>query len=1323
MNLSLYKKGLVYKLLTAAQYPECRCKGVIKAERGKTMKTRALKKVLSVICVIAMLMSLCVVGLVGVSSAAENEYTLYHNGTVTQVTLAEGADLPNPGPYKGARFLGWYDETFTNEYKTVGAKTTLYAKYSAAIFDFELDASHYAHANTAVNYTYGVTDPTDASNKVAKYTIGPNQYMAIPITEGATKLYEFKAGVEYTVYFKYYGVNTTGPVTLRVYNAKPDVVDKTFSALQNDEAHRYIRPTEASAPYLRPAPYPPYDNWIEMTPLSGKWSTFKMKVAFTQEDIDAGRTALILHMQRNDTGDAMLFDDLIVVEDAVEVNVTLNNADSVTTEKYIEGSELPKSNDPNFTGWYDETFTYKYEFAPDTDVELYAKYKKVFDTFESESKVFDPNNKFPADNGFKIVVDPSDAKNHVLSAPISSAVVDNYAIRGAEGIDAGYTVVRGSLCTVKLRYKASGIGASGAKIYFKTVDNASIGKGADIGLLAGWEIALENTDDWKDIALNVILSNESTIDLTTLKNLVMAVVGGADSNGTVLIDNFSIGPYAPPVDPDSAEIEMDFEAEGGFKWSVPDANKYNKTEGNGYVNRGELITEDDNTFFRVSHFKKKGAYIYFTIDDGLRQFNVADRGIYTIEFDYKVHHSETKSSIGLVFVKPTTADTGMLFSNPVVEFDSFSTDNVTERDDKDWTHVTYTFGADLSAYEGYTSIGLYVFNDTGVPEINPDFNKLTATVVDFDNITVKTNSECIGDGMIIFDSIDGSECAPLIAPSGEPIGALPEPTKYGYEFDGWKYDTEAGAMAITSNTVMPGFITNAYATWKLAPGVVDFRIHTNVPEYDAKYKSIIAFPGKPVTTLPLEEPTMPGQVFAGWYYDSAFTKPVSGKNAPAESGDIYAMWGKAPFICDFEDYTPIKANARAKYVTDEDTGNNYLDWWDGWVPDTSNVKGVTSNYYNSFIHNGNKRFQVFSGSEYKVTFKYKLLEGEIKVRGLTGDFNAQWANRKDQTNGPNPEVVLNKVDPDNWHTATFTFVAALNDPAHNFLGLGIQGLGHIYIDDISIECEINSNNIYGSVIVLDTNGGKTITHVSGEVGSKIVLPTPVRSGYKFVGWYTDKTFTAKFTETTYTEQTLSAVARWQLGKYVEDFEELPNVVMTLAVDPAYTLYDNKVAGFDKSNVHSGVTALFRKGNSAGLKAFTTARTSDLQLNVGDEYTLTMYVKPTAISDAAGTINMINMASYTGINSPSATNVIAKMADLKVGEWNKITYTFTAASKYVGINTTAGNDMYIDDVTVTLKGYSGSANTGDSSVNPFVIVALVVLCAGALLITGKKVFSK
>ena len=120
--------------------------------------------------------------------------------------------------------------------------------------------------------------------------------------------------------------------------------------------------------------------------------------------------------------------------------------------------------------------------------------------------------------------------------------------------------------------------------------------------------------------------------------------------------------------------------------------------------------------------------------------------------------------------------------------------------------------------------------------------------------------------------------------------------------------------------------------------------------------------------------------------------------------------------------------------------------------------------------------------------------------------------------------------------------------------------------------------------------------------------------------------------------------------------------------------------------------------------------------------MTFYVKAANVSDAAGTISLIGMKTNTGIATPSSTNVIKNVGELKVGEWQKVSYTFTADSKYVGISTTAGNDMYFDNFTVTLKGYTGTT-TGDSSVNPLIIVMMVVLAAGSLVVTGKKVFDK
>lgn len=1281
------------------------------------MKTRAFKKVLSVICVVAMLMSVCVVGLVGTTSAADKTYTFYINGVkYKETTLADGAALPNPGMYKGAAFEGWYDNTFTKKQTSAGEVTTLYAKYSSTFLSFEtndfyFDPNNKTKENANTTFVYGVADP-EGDGKVFRDKGNSSTYsFGVPIYDGVnTEGYKLKADTKYTLTFRAYGETADdgkGP-TIQIVASHKDYVGGIFANYGLGSSAEDTQTKQSARKDI-------LKQVISTT--KGKWEYITLEFTPTAEQLAEGREYLVFASYGNNVG-AILVDDFIITENASENEITLVDNGVESKQTMVEMSPLPTVADPNFKGWYDATLTSKVEFAPSTSMKLYAKYAKVVDTFEDGDKmVFDPNNKFPADNGFKMVVDPADAKNHVLSAPISGTVVDNYAILGAVGAKRGFSIEKGQVYTVKFNYRASGIGSKGAKVYFKLTTDANVGASVAGGEL-GWEVAIENTTDEKEVVANFILDDASPIDVNTLKNLVMAVYG-EDSNGTILIDNFSVGPYAKPIA--GPDFEMDFE--DNFKWSVADANNYDKSSGNGYVNRGELVTEAGSTFFRVSHFDKKDAYIYFTVNNGTEQFKLEDRAIYTIKFKYRVTHAETPTVIGLVMVEPTTANTGLRFEK-IAELKTFCADNnnteYVEIDEKEWTEVTYTFGTNLSGKEGYTSLGLYVFNSTNVPEKDPDLNKLTASVVDFDDIVIETNSKNMGDGMIVFDSKGGTVCDTIVIPSGEPAGGLPKPTKDGYIFQGWKYDSATGTIDFDANTIVPGFVTNVYATWKLAPGVVEIKINTNIPEYDAKYPTLVAYPGGKIIGFPTENPAKAGQEFVGWYYDTAFTKPVDPNVAPKENCNIYAKWGKGNFLVDFDDFDKTGPSARAKFVTDPVTGNNYLDWHVGWA--TTNTSD-SNTLYCTYLNKLGTHFTVIADSEYTVTFKYKLLEGTVTVGSVTHNKQNGWSDRAEQKTGEAATVVLDKVDPDNWQTASFTFTAKPMSSTANYLSLGIAHLGHVFVDDIVVTSDFNNMNIYGSAIMFDTNGGKKLNPVSGAPGSKIELPTPSKPGYKFLGWYLDKTFKEKFTETVYGTETVNLIAKWQLGKYTEGFEDFPNAIKGQAISGAYDIYNSKSAGFDKANIRSGETSLFRKGNTAGVKAFATTRSTELELNVGETYTLEMYVKPTSIGDAAGVINIISMSTYIGINTPSATTPIAKVADLKEGEWNKITYTFTADSKFIGISTSAGNDMYIDDISVTLKGYTGSANTGDSSVNPIVILALVVLCAGALLVTGKKVFSK
>jgi len=63
-------------------------------------------------------------------------------------------------------------------------------------------------------------------------------------------------------------------------------------------------------------------------------------------------------------------------------------------------------------------------------------------------------------------------------------------------------------------------------------------------------------------------------------------------------------------------------------------------------------------------------------------------------------------------------------------------------------------------------------------------------------------------------------------------------------------------------------------------------------------------------------------------------------------------------------------------------------------------------------------------------------------------------------------------------------------------------------------------------VVYETNGGEAIAKVDLEKGEKHVLPTPVREGYEFEGWYTKKDFSGEKVTTIIAEKKVTVYAKW-----------------------------------------------------------------------------------------------------------------------------------------------------------------------------------------------------
>ena len=528
----------------------------------------------------------------------------------------------------------------------------------------------------------------------------------------------------------------------------------------------------------------------------------------------------------------------------------------------------------------------------------------------------------------------------------------------------------------------------------------------------------------------------------------------------------------------------------------------------------------------------------------------------------------------------------------------------------------------------------------------------------------------------------------------------------------WSYQNHVFFTIYNSSSKISVYIDDfciAEALTEAPEGTVGIYFETNANDMVPMY-------GYTGDTVPeLSSPTLGGHEFLGWYTDKNLLNPYTALTFGDKDITLYAKWKTVPFLVDFSDYEKGTASARAKFETDAN-GNDYLDWW---VQHSTTNTSDTSTPYRVFMNKSGKHYTVDTGTQYTFTFKYKLLEGNVTIMAVTNGKLNGWSG---YTVHQDDSLVLNKIT-DEWKEGRLTFTAA--PEGGKYLSFGIAGHGHVLVDDISIEAAGGLANLYGSTaIFFNSNGGDNVNAISGDPGEAIVyMPKATKPGYAFNGWFVDAECTTPFTDKTFGEENMTLYAGWLLGKFNESYEDFPTSVLSLGISGGYKIYNStKATDFDKANVQNGETSLFRDGTQTGAKAFTVCRDSEIALTEGKQYTMTFYVKPANVTDAAGTISLIGLKTNTGIATPQSTNVITTVGDLKAGEWQKVTYTFTADSKYIGLSTTAGNDMYLDNFTVSLKGYTGTT-TGDSSVNPILVVLMIVLAAGSLVVTGKKVFEK
>ena len=103
---------------------------------------------------------------------------------------------------------------------------------------------------------------------------------------------------------------------------------------------------------------------------------------------------------------------------------------------------------------------------------------------------------------------------------------------------------------------------------------------------------------------------------------------------------------------------------------------------------------------------------------------------------------------------------------------------------------------------------------------------------------------------------------------------------------------------------------------------------------------------------------------------------------------------------------------------------------------------------------------------------------------------------------------------------------------------------------------------YQSTISFNSNGGSEVNEIFQRYGTNITLPTPIREGYTFDGWYTDSNLTTKFEEIVMPNKDTILYAKW-IGHEVSNpktgysnYLIIISIITVVGIS-AYLIYKNK----------------------------------------------------------------------------------------------------------------------------------------------------------------------
>ncbi len=270
----------------------------------------------------------------------------------------------------------------------------------------------------------------------------------------------------------------------------------------------------------------------------------------------------------------------------------------------------------------------------------------------------------------------------------------------------------------------------------------------------------------------------------------------------------------------------------------------------------------------------------------------------------------------------------------------------------------------------------------------------------------------------------------------------------------------------------------------------------------------------------------------------------------------------------------------------------------------------------------------------------------------------------------------------------------------------------------------------------------SIDPIVGKPYEKVSLPTPIRTGYIFTGWYSFSDITLPYPYEYFLSRDINLYAGWEKNGIIQDFEDYLYSSYDCDLDRWNYNKPGSRGGYDFAYVHGGTKSMQLLNNSAN--------SADLLLNYeewlteGQTYTMTFWV---ATNEANASIDLSlvhnNYPDYLG--TEVASEPIITLTGLSVGEWKQYSFTFTAKTSWVSLRASGNSSLFVDDVIVSSTGDAVAASTDvtlntinkslsaaggqDGTVSPdtadsltvTVLITAIVACAIVAVISRKSFF--